>query len=70
MQQTVHARAVGQIAAHQGKRFSEGLDLAQVLFLDGGVIKAVEIIQRPDRVALAQETFTKMRTNETCPACD
>src|SRR6185369_7204383 len=52
------------------ERLSQGLQIVQVPPLDLGRVETIQIIKAPDRVARLQQTFTNMRTNKTCPACD
>src|ERR1017187_330685 len=48
----------------------ERLDVAEVPALELRVVKRVEVIECPDRVAVVQEPFADMRTDEASPAGD
>ena len=69
-EQFVERGAVGQIAVDEFKRFGERLDVAEVPAFELRVVKRVEVIERPDGVAVAQQPFADVGTNETRAAGD
>ena len=81
-EQIVERGAVAQIAVDEFKRFGsprgtglvipwgKHLDIVEVSAFEFRVVEIVEVIERPDRMAVAQETFTNMRANEARAAGD
>ena len=66
----VERGAVGDVAVDEFKRFGERLDFAEVAALELRVVKIVEVVERPDGMAVAQEPFANVRADETRAAGD
>src|SRR5215472_3973637 len=52
------------------ERFGGELDFPEVAALDLRVVKVVQIVESPDLVAVAEETFADVRANEAGAAGD
>jgi len=52
------------------KRFGERLDFPQILALELRIVKVVEVVECPDRVAVAQQMLTDMGADEARAAGD
>src|SRR5208337_3270543 len=66
----VERGSVGDVAVDEFKRFGERLDFAEVALLELRVVKRIEVVERPDTVAVAQEPFANVRTDEARAAGD
>ena len=62
-------RAVRQVALDKREGPIQRLDFLKIARFDGGRIEIVEIIERPDGVALAQKPLAYVRANKTRAAC-
>src|SRR5436309_10604882 len=63
--QIVQAGTMEQIVLDKSEFPGERLHLAEILQFERRVIKGVQIIQRPDGMAFAQQPFAHVRANET-----
>ncbi len=61
---------IGEIAVDEFKRLGERLDVAEVAAFELRVVGSVEVVERPDRVAVVQEPFANMRADEAGAAGD
>ena len=67
----VERGAVGDVAVDEFKRsLAQRLDFAKVAAFELRVVMIVEVIERPDGVAVAQEPFANVRTDEARAAGD
>ena len=53
----IHRRAIRQVATDEGEWFPERSQCREVLILDRGIIKIVQVIEGPDRVAACQQSL-------------
>ena len=61
---------IRDVAVDEFKRLGERLDVAEIAPLELRVIKRVEVVERPDGVAVAQEPFANVRADEARAAGD
>src|SRR5947208_8718673 len=59
---------IGQIAKNELERFSQRLEFSQIRALEVGIVKLVQVIESPDRMAAIQQFLTDVRPNKTCTA--
>ena len=69
-EQFVERRAVAQVAMDEFEGFGQRLDVAEVPAFELRVVKRVEVIEGPDGVAVMQQPFADMRTDEAGAAGD
>src|SRR5205085_11769882 len=69
-EQFIEVGAKGQIALYEGKRPCRRLKVANVGLLDPRIVKVVQIVEGPDRVAVAQQPFADVVADESCAAGD
>jgi len=68
--QFVERRTVGEIAMKKFKRLGERLDVTEVGALELRIVKIVQVIERPDAVAVAEQPFAHVRADEARAAGD
>ena len=61
---------VGQVAEHECERPGGGLELAECAPFEVGIVKVIEIIERPNGVSLLQQPRAHMRSDEAGSARD
>jgi len=66
----VERGGIGDVAMDEFKRLGERLDFAEVALLEPRVVKRIQVIKRPDVVAVAQEPFANVRADEARAAGD
>ena len=69
-QQGIDGRPVGQISPHEAKAVFGGGERLHVALFDGEIVERIQIIECPDRVALAQQALAHVRADEARPARD
>jgi hypothetical protein len=65
-----HGGGIGEVAVEKFKGQGEGLDIAEIRALELWIVKVVQVVKRPDAMAVAQESFANVRTDETRAAGD
>ena len=68
--QFVEAGAVSEVAANECERSGERLEIANVGQFDLRVVKVVQVVERPDRLAIPQQAFANMVADEPRAAGD
>src|SRR5450432_2096541 len=61
---------VSDVTVNEFKRLGERLDFAEVALFELRVVKMIEVVERPDAVAVAQEPFANVRADEARAAGD
>ncbi len=56
---------MGHVAADKAETPVQGLQGAEVPFLEGRVVKRIQVIQRPDGMAHLQQSLADMRADES-----
>ena len=64
------AAPVRDVAVDKFKRLGERLDFAEIALLELRVVKIIEVVKRPDAVAVAEEAFANVRADEARAAGD
>ncbi len=64
-QQVVEALPMRHVAADKGETPVQGLQGAEVPLLEGGVVKWIQVIQRPDGMTLLQQSLADMRSDKS-----
>ena len=67
---SVQRGVVGDVAVDEFKRFGDGLDFPQVALLELRIVKMIEVVKRPDAMAVAEEAFANVRADEARAAGD
>src|ERR1044071_1293926 len=63
-EQLVQAAAISEVPLNEGQCLRRSLQVAQVGLFDFRIVKVIEIIEDPDRVALAQKPLANMPADE------
>src|SRR5882672_905114 len=66
--QLVHGRPVGEIAVREFEGFGQGLKVSNVGLLELRIVKSIQIVESPNRVAGKKQRLANMRADKTCPA--
>ena len=66
----VERGTVGEIAVDEFKRLGERLDVAEVAAFELRVVGGVEVVKRPDRVAVVQQALANVLADEAGAAGD
>ena len=66
----VHRVRIAKVAVKKFKRLGKRLDVAEIGALDLRIVKAVQIIKRPNAMAIAEQAFANVRADETRAAGD
>ncbi len=66
----VERGAVGEVAVEKFKGLGERLDFAEVAALKLRVVESVQVVESPDAVAVVQQAFANVRTDEARAAGD
>ena len=66
--QLVHGSPVGEITLRKLERFGQGLKVADVGLLELRIVKSIQIVESPNRVAGKKQRLANMRADKPCPA--
>jgi hypothetical protein len=69
-EQLIERSTVRYVPLNEHEGLVQGLDFAQVLLFEGGVVKRIQIVESPDCMAHLQQTLAEVRSNETRAAGD